>query len=103
MDNVQSFQVLYGITNERDISQGQVIRFVTASELALARTNTQQVVSLRVGVLLRSDTGQVSGIPVSQIAVLNESPVSTEANRYYQVFSQTLTLRNMKNFVRSAK
>ena len=103
MDNVVSFQVQYGITEQRDISQGQVIRYVTANELALARTATQQVVALRIGVLLRSNSGQVSGIPVSQIAVLNESPVSTEANRYYQVFSQTLTLRNMKNFVRSAK
>lgn len=103
MDNVQSFQVQYGITNQRDISQGQVVRYVTADELALARANTQQVVALRIGVLLRGDKGLTGGIPSTDIAVLNEAKQKTDANYYYQVFSQTLTLRNMKNFVRSAK
>ena len=59
--------------------------------------------ALRIGVLLRGDKGLTGGIPSTDIAVLNEAKQKTDANYYYQVFSQTLTLRNMKNFVRSAK
>ncbi|AXR07223.1 PilW family protein [Salinimonas sediminis] len=103
MDNVESFQVQYGITAIRASSQGQAVRYVTASELPLARAGTQQVVALRIGVLLRSDAGQISGIAGSQVVVLNEPAITTPDNVYSQVFSQTLTLRNMKNFVRSAQ
>ncbi|MEG3766155.1 PilW family protein [Alteromonas sp. 14N.309.X.WAT.G.H12] len=101
MDNVESFQVQYGVTDDISTSQGQPVRYVTASDLATLRSNDQQVVALRIGVLIKSDDALVSNLAVRDIAVLNESEVTTDSSHYFQVFTQTLALRNMKNFVRS--
>ncbi|WP_018983003.1 PilW family protein [Salinimonas chungwhensis] len=103
MDNVESFQVQYGISTSATTSNGLPVRYVTADALASTRAALQQTVTLRIGVLLKSDSNEISQIPVSDIAVLNEAPVTTDENHYYQVFTQTMALRNMKNFVRSAK
>lgn len=103
VDNVHSFQLMYGISEPAATSKGLPVQYVTANELGAARAQGQQVVTLRLGVLLKSDARETSQMPVNQIAVLNESPISTDSNHYFQVFSQTLALRNMKNFVRSAK
>ncbi|WP_137166390.1 PilW family protein [Salinimonas lutimaris] len=103
MDNVISFQVQFGISEAAEVSDGLAVRYVTAGELALARANRQQVVAIRLGILLRSDDSQVSQMAEHALAVLNENPITTDKNHYYQVFNQTLALRNMKNFVRSAK
>ena len=103
MDNVMSFQVQYGISEPAEVSDGLPVRYVTASQLALARANGQQVVAIRLGILLRSDDSQVNQMAEHDLMVLNESAITTEKNHYYQVFNQTLALRNMKNFVRSAK
>lgn len=101
MDNVESFQVQYGVTDDISTSEGQPVRYVTASALANLRNNDQQVVALRIGVLIKSDDALVSNLAVRNIAVLNESQVTTDSSHYFQVFTQTLALRNMKNFVRS--
>lgn len=101
MDNVESFQVQYGVTDTANTSQGQAVRYVTASELSALRALNQQVVAIRIGVMLRSDGAQVTNMPVHKLAVLNETPLDTDDSHYFQVFTQTLALRNMKNFVRS--
>ena len=101
MDNVESFQVQYGVTDDVVTSQGQAVQYVTADQLAALRTAGRQVVAIRLGILLMSDPSQVGQIEPRDIAVLNEAAIETEDDRYYQVFSQTLALRNMKNFVRS--
>ena len=101
MDNVVSFQVQYGVTATATGSQGQAVQYVTASQLSALRAVNRQVVSVRIGVLLKSDASQVSNIASRNIAVLNESAVTTDSGHYFQVFTQTLALRNMKNFVRS--
>lgn len=103
MDNVISFQVQYGISEAAEVSDGLAVRYVTADELALARGNKQQVVAIRLGILLRSDDSQVNQMAEHKLAVLNEDAITTDKNHYYQIFNQTLALRNMKNFVRSAK
>ena len=103
MDNVESFQVQYGVTSLVTSSQGQALQYVTASQLSALRAANRQVVAIRLGILLKSDGGQVSNIAVRKIAVLNETEVSTDDKHYFQVFTQTLALRNMKNFVRSLK
>ncbi len=82
-------------------SQGQAVQYVTADQLAALRTAGRQVVAIRLGILLMSDPSQVGQIEPRDIAVLNEAAIETDDDRYYQVFSQTLALRNMKNFVRS--
>ncbi|OFC69521.1 PilW family protein [Alteromonas confluentis] len=101
MDNVESFQVQYGVTDSVTTSQGQAVRYVTASQLPALRTAGRQAVAIRLGILLMSDRSEVSQIAPRDIAVLNEAAIKTDNDRYYQVFTQTLALRNMKNFVRS--
>ncbi|MBU2979103.1 PilW family protein [Alteromonas sp. C1M14] len=101
MDNVESFQVQYGITDDVASSEGQAVRYVTASDLPALRSSDHQVVAIRIGVLIKSDDALVSNMEVRSIAVLNESKVTTDSSHYFQVFTQTLALRNMKNFVRS--
>lgn len=91
----------YGVTATATGSQGQAVQYVTASQLSALRAVNRQVVSVRIGVLLKSDASQVSNIASRNIAVLNESAVTTDSGHYFQVFTQTLALRNMKNFVRS--
>ncbi|QJR82077.1 prepilin-type N-terminal cleavage/methylation domain-containing protein [Alteromonas pelagimontana] len=103
MDNVVSFQVQYGVTAQANTSEGQAVRYVTADELAGLRTQNQQVVAIRFGVLLQSDSANVNQTTTQQYALLNENPVTTDKQHYFQVFTQTLGLRNMKNFVRSAQ
>ncbi|MBU3021859.1 PilW family protein [Aestuariibacter sp. A3R04] len=103
MDNVESFQVQYGVTDLASASQGQAVQYVTASQLSALRAANRQVVAIRIGVMLKSDGAQVANMPVHELAVLNEKPVKTDDAHYFQVFNQTLALRNMKNFVRSLR
>ena len=103
LDNVESFQVQFGISTPASTSNGLPVRYVTADALAAARTAHQQPVTLRVGILVKSDNGEVSQLPVRDISVLNEAALTTDSSHYYQTFTRTMALRNMKNFVRSAK
>lgn len=103
LDNVVSFQVQYGVSDQADNSTGQAITYVTADVLDALRANTQQVVALRWGVLLRSYENQVVQTNSPRFAVLNEDAVTLDNTHYYQVFTKTLALRNMKNFVRSSR
>ncbi len=103
MDNVESFQVQYGVTDVADTSKGQAVTYVTAGDLDALRTANQQVVAIRVALLIKSEQNQVVQSVAPTFAVLNESAVTLDKNHYYQVFTQTLGLRNMKNFVRSAQ
>ncbi|MEW9798744.1 PilW family protein [Alteromonas sp. CYL-A6] len=102
LDNVESFQVQYGVTSDIDTSNGQAVRYVTADELGVLRANNQQVVALRWGVLIKSYESQLQTTS-PRFAVLNEAPVTLDNLHYYQVFTKTLALRNMKNFVRSSQ
>ncbi|GGW86115.1 PilW family protein [Alteromonas halophila] len=103
LDNVVSFQVQYGISDEAENSTGQAISYVTANDLEGLRANNQQVVALRWGLLLRSYENQVVQTATPRFAVLNEDAVTMDNRHYYQVFTKTLALRNMKNFVRSSR
>ncbi|MCW8092923.1 PilW family protein [Alteromonas sp. ASW11-130] len=103
LDNVESFQVQYGISAPSESSEGQAIRYTTADQLAGLRAANQQVMAIRLGLLLRSDDAQAQLTVAPQYAVLNEKAVTVDKAHYFQVFSKTLTLRNMKNFVRNAQ
>ncbi|MCW8107364.1 PilW family protein [Alteromonas ponticola] len=103
LDNVESFQVQYGVSAPSATSEGQAIRYVTANQLASLRASNQHVIAIRLGLLLRSDSGQMQQTVAPQYAVLNETAVTVDKAHYFQVFSKTLTLRNMKNFVRNAQ
>ena len=103
LDNIESFQVQFGVADEITASQGQAVRYVTADELAALRDANQQVVSLRWAVLLKSYQNEVLQTQAQQFAMLNEAARTLDTSHYYQVFSKTLALRNMKNFVRSSQ
>lgn len=103
LDNIESFQVQFGVADEITSSQGQAVRYVTADALSALRDANQQVVSLRWAVLLKSYQNEVQQTQAQQFAMLNETAKTLDTSHYYQVFSKTLALRNMKNFVRSSQ
>lgn len=103
LDNIESFQVQFGVADEITTSQGQAVRYVTADALSALRNTNQQVVSLRWAVLLKSYQNEVQQTQAQQFAMLNETAKTLDTSHYYQVFSKTLALRNMKNFVRSSQ
>ena len=103
LDNVESFQVQFGISDSISTSQGQAISYVTADEIAGLRSLNQQVVSLRWALMIKSYQNEVRQTNAQKFALLNEAPKTMDTAHYYQVFSKTLALRNMKNFVRSSQ
>jgi len=103
LDNIENFQMQYGVSDQIDSSLGQAITYVTASSVAALRTQNQQVVSLRWALLLKSYQNEVRQTSAPTFALLNEAATTLDTSYYYQVFSKTLALRNMKNFVRSAQ
>lgn len=102
LDNVSSFQLQYGVSDGADTSQGQAVTYVTADQLDALDQN-QQVVALRWALLLKSYQNQVQQTNAPVFALLNESAVTLDKANYYQVYTKTLALRNMKNFVRSSQ
>ncbi|GFD74316.1 PilW family protein [Alteromonas marina] len=103
LDNVESFQVQFGVSDTITNSRGQAISYVTADEIAGLRALNQQVVSLRWAIMLKSYQNEVRQTQAQKYALLNESSKTMDTAHYYQVFSKTLALRNMKNFVRSSQ
>ncbi|WP_071980117.1 PilW family protein [Alteromonas sp. RW2A1] len=103
LDNVESFQIQFGVSDEIMTSQGQAISYVTADQLANMRANNQLVVSLRWALMLKSYQNEVRQTTAQKFALLNEAAKTMDTAHYYQVFSKTLALRNMKNFVRSSR
>nr|WP_280115989.1 PilW family protein [Alteromonas sp. K632G] len=101
LDNVSNFQLQYGVSDVAEDSNGQAITYVTADKLAALRAQNQQVVALRWGILLKSYQNQVQQTSAPTFALLNENQVTLDSSHYYQVFTKTVSLRNMKNFVRS--
>ena len=103
LDNVSSFQLQYGVSDRAETSLGQPITYVTADALSALRANYQQVVAIRFGLLLGSYDDQVTQTVAPEYAVLNENKKTMDKQHYYQVFTKTVALRNVKNFVRSSR
>ncbi|WP_218311886.1 PilW family protein [Alteromonas antoniana] len=103
LDNVNSFQLQYGVSDRAETSLGQPITYVTAEALPALRDNFQQVVAIRFGLLLSSYDDQVTQTVAPEFAVLNENKKTLDKQHYYQVFTKTVALRNVKNFVRSSR
>lgn len=103
LDDVQSFQVMYGITNNVTTgNSGRPIRYVTADQLAAQQVNGAMVIAIRLGVLIKGE-GEIILDSVPSFRVLNESAVTPSEKRLYKVFESTITLRNVKNFTRNRK
>lgn len=104
LDDVESFQVLYGVTNNvlTGDNSGRPVSFVPADQLAATFANNGQVVAVRIALLVKGD-GEVIIDPRPTFRLLNEAPIQPTENRYYKMFETTITLRNVKNFMRNRK
>jgi type IV pilus assembly protein PilW len=102
LDDVYSFQVQYGITNSfaSQDNSSRPVRFVTADALNALRTAGSQVVAVRIAVLLKADS-EVMIDPVPSFKLLDETAYQPTEKRLFKQFETTITLRNVKNFVRS--
>lgn len=104
LDDVFSFQALYGITNTilSGDNSGRPIRYVTAGELPVVLASGGQVVALRLSVLLRGE-GEVKVSAQKAFKLLNEAPTTQSGTGLFKPFETTVTLRNVKNYMRSRK
>lgn len=104
LDGVESFQVMYGVTAAQAASDnsGRPTQFVTANEVGAVIAAGGQVVAIRIAILVKGD-GEVTIEPTPTFKLLNEQPVTPSAKRFFKQFETTITLRNVKNFVRSRK
>ncbi len=103
LDNLISFQMQYGVSDRATNTVGQAVTYVTADQVAALRAENKQVVALRWGFVIQSYQNEVQLDAAPSIALLNEGALSLTSDHYYQAFSKTLSLRNMKNFVRSTQ
>lgn len=100
MDGVQSFQVQYGISSVNPRDKDRAVQYVTADQLPAAEDLNQLVVAVRIAVLIQSRS-RVSSAPDKTYTVLDVSGIRVDSDHYGQVFSHTIALRNVKNYVRS--
>jgi type IV pilus assembly protein PilW len=101
LDDVVNFQVTYGVTDLASTSGSAIpTRFITADNIQNALDNGKTIVALRVALVVRADSDiTVETKPFFKL--LNEDAYSPSDNGLYKSFETTITLRNMKNFVRS--
>ncbi|GAC14422.1 PilW family protein [Aliiglaciecola lipolytica] len=104
LDEVESFQVQYGYTNNllTGDNSARPVSYVTADQLPAVLDDDGQVVAIRIAVLIKGDA-EVSLISVPSFKLLNETAISPSEKRLFKLFETTITLRNVKNFMRSRK
>ena len=102
LDEVYGFQVLYGISNHDDTvaNSARPVRYVTADRLAFERTIDSAVVAIRIAILVKGDSPVVID-PIPSFKLLNEPAQTPGETGFYRQFETTITLRNVKNFLRS--
>lgn len=106
IDNVEAFQVLYGIDFDTRIGQagyGYADAYADASSIRLALDNgaPMRIVSVRFGLLLSSDrpagldpARAPDAIQVLDRAISEEQGVTLDDGRLYRTYTSTVALRN---------
>jgi len=104
LDEVESFQVQYGYTNNllTGDNSARPVSYVTADQLPAILADNGQVVAIRIAVLIKGDA-EVFLNSVPSFKLLNETAISPSENRLFKLFETTITLRNAKNLMRSIK
>lgn len=104
VDDVESFQVLYGYTSSliTNDNSARPVSYVPADQLPAVLAANGQVVAVRIAVLVRGDA-EVTVTPVPSFKLLNEAAIQPADQRLFKLFETTITLRNVKNFMRSRK
>ncbi|MCC2605482.1 PilW family protein [Planctobacterium marinum] len=104
LDNVLSFQVVYGISASPangDVT-GQPLSYITADQLDAQRTAGANVVSLRIAIVVEGQ-GDVKIDTPPTFKLLNEASFTPSDHGLYKKFEATISLRNMKHYVRNRK
>lgn len=102
LDDVLSFQVTYGVTDPSS-NGGETLptQYIDASLLPAAYANNQQVVSLRMAIVVKGE-GDISLDKRMSFKLLNEVAFTAPDYGLYKAFETTVTFRNMRNFVRGS-
>lgn len=101
LDNVERFQVTYGISSfSASNGTARPTQFVNANALANQLAQGANVVAIRLALVVRSDSEINVSTPAS-FRLLDEDSFSTNNDALYKSFETTITLRNMKNYLRS--
>ncbi len=91
--NVEAFQVLYGVdTMSGDCPSGRVARYLNATDVIDEGLNNQ-VMSVRLGILLKSDDNVLPSDTTISIQVL-DTVVDKTDRRFYRLFQQTIFMPN---------
>lgn len=101
VSGVENMQILYGVDTDAD---GIANQYVAASDIA--NWSNVSIVSVRIGLLVRSDSGVIPATNVadiSQTKVINDATITPPATagtttattrRMRKIFVETITLRN---------
>ena len=102
LDDVYSFQVQYGIANNvlAGDESARPVRYLSANLLAAQLATGSKVLTVRIAVLVKGDSELVIE-PVPYFKLLNESAIQPGEKRFFKQFETTISLRNVKNFMRS--
>lgn len=98
LDNVVSFQVLYGLGND----DKQIERYVPISFPSLATSEDRnQIMSIRVGLLLQSSQKNIKRYsdPPESIDILDTMRTYPSEDRMYVLINNTIQMRNNFNSV----
>ncbi len=96
LDNVVSFQVLYGLGN----NEKQTERYVPISFPSLASPESRnQIMSVRIGLLLQSSQKNIKRYsePPESIDILDTARTYPSENRMYVLINNTIKMRNNFN------
>lgn len=95
VDGVENMQILYGVDTDAD---GIANQYVAASDIT--NWSTVSIVSVRIGLLVRSDSGAVPASSPGLYSIDNvnitapAAASTTKTRRMRKIFTETITLRN---------
>lgn len=89
IDNVDKFEILYGIDSDTDFNSNQYVH-------ANAVTNPQQIISLRMGLVVRANDNRTSVSPSTENSYkFNGNTVMAGDTKLRKVYYTTVNVRNM--------
>lgn len=102
MEGVDSMQIEYGLSADVTDNDSRVVTYVDADGLNNGRLANQQVVAIRLALLIKSATINIQSSLNEHVRLLSEAPLKLDNQHYYQVFTVSVALRNSLNYVGSA-
>lgn len=102
MEGVESMQIEYGLSADVTNNDGRVVTYIDANGLNNSRLANQQVVAIRLALLIKSASINIQTVANEKVRLLSEAPLTLDKQHYYQVFNVSVALRNSLNYVGSA-